>query len=363
MSPTWPPDDPDILEALRAAFADGSWGRYHGGHVERLESRLAEYHGVAHAVTCASGTLAVEVALRAVGVGPGDEVIVGAYDYESNFLSVHAIGATPVLVDVHAGNACLDPTTIPAAVGPKTKAVIASHLHGGLVPMRELMDIAAAHGLTVVEDAAQACGAVVQGRRAGAWGDVGVLSFGGSKLLSAGRGGAILTGRTDVHQRAKLWLQRGVQAWAALSELQAVALLPQLGRLDERNARRASAVRQLVTAILHSPGLTPLVNAAEGSPAYYKLGFWYDAAAVGRSREEFTAATRAAGVALDAGFRAAHVGRAPSRYRRSGVLVNATRAHDSLVVLHHAILLGTAEDLAGVAATVEKLCRRTSSFV
>src|SRR4051812_35317257 len=105
--PSWPPTDPEILAALRAAFADGSWGRYHGGHVERLEARLAEYHAVPHALTCASGTLAVEAALRAVGVGPGDEVILGAYDYESNFLSGHAIGAVPVLVDVLPGNACL----------------------------------------------------------------------------------------------------------------------------------------------------------------------------------------------------------------------------------------------------------------
>src|SRR5437763_2210638 len=142
--PPWPPDDPLILDALRAAFADGSWGRYDGGHVERLERRLAELHHVPHALTCASGTLAVEVALRAIGVGPGDEVILGAYDYESNFLSVHAIGATPVLVDVHAGNACLDSACVAPAVGPATKAIIATHLHGGLVPMRELMAVAAA---------------------------------------------------------------------------------------------------------------------------------------------------------------------------------------------------------------------------
>src|SRR5437764_3428975 len=163
MSPPWPPDDAEVFAALQAAFADGSWGRYHGGHVERLEARLAEFHAVPHAITCASGTLAVEVALRAVGVEPGDEVILGAYDYESNFLSVHAIGATPVLVDVHADNACLDPVTVAAAVGPQTKAIIATHLHGGLVPMRELIGIAAARGLSVVEDAAQATGAVVQG--------------------------------------------------------------------------------------------------------------------------------------------------------------------------------------------------------
>src|SRR5204863_4429872 len=138
---------------------DGSWGRYHGGHVERLEVRLSEYHEVPHALTCAGGTLAVEAALRAVGVGPGDEVILGAYDYESNFLSVHAIGAVPVLVDVHPGNACLDPATVAAAIGPRTKAILATHLHGGLVPMRELTIIAAPHGLSVAEDAAQATGA------------------------------------------------------------------------------------------------------------------------------------------------------------------------------------------------------------
>src|SRR5262245_55615363 len=136
MSPPWPPDDPDILAALRAAFADGSWGRYHGGHVERLEARLAEFHNVLHALTCASGRLAVEVALRAVGVGPGDEVILGGYDYESNFLSVHAIGGTPVLVDIHRDNACVDPATVAAGIGSRTKAIIATHLHGGLVPMR-----------------------------------------------------------------------------------------------------------------------------------------------------------------------------------------------------------------------------------
>src|SRR4051794_38370012 len=190
--PPWPPADPAILAALQAAFADGSWGRYHGGHVERLEARLADYHAVPHALTCASGTLAVEAALRAVGVGPGDEVILAAYDYESNFLTVHALGARPVLVDVAAGNWNLVADGLAAATGPQTKAIVASHLHGGIVPMREVMAFAAAHGLQVVEDAAQAPGAIVQGRPAGTAGDVGVLSFGGSKLLSAGRGGAVL---------------------------------------------------------------------------------------------------------------------------------------------------------------------------
>ena len=323
--------------------------------------RLAEHLGVPHVLACASGTLSVETALRAVGVGPGDEVILGAYDYESNILSVHAIGAVPVLVDVHPGNACLDPARVAEAVGPRTKAVLASHLHGGLVPMCELMDVAARLGLRVVEDAAQAAGATVQGRPAGTWGDAGVFSFGGSKLLSAGRGGAIVTRHADVAQRARVWLHRGVQAWAALSELQAVVLLPQLERLAERHDRRAAAVRQLTAGLSDLPGLRPFSNAANGSPAYYKVGFWYDATVAGQSRDQFAAAARAAGVALDAGFRAAHVGRAPSRYRTGGDLTNATRAHDSVVILHHPVLLASASDIAAVVAAIRTVYHRSGS--
>src|SRR5439155_19329589 len=128
---------------------------------------------------------AVELALRALNVGPGDEVILAGYDYLGNFLSVHAVGARPVLVDVQADNWNLDPAALEAAISPNTRAIIASHLHGGVVPMREAMDFAVAHQLKVIEDAAQMPGAVIQGRTAGTQGDAGILSFGGSKLLTA----------------------------------------------------------------------------------------------------------------------------------------------------------------------------------
>src|SRR5256885_2272952 len=124
------------------------------------------------------------------------------------------------------------------AIGPATRAAVVSHLHGGIVPMRQVMQVAAARGVAVVEDAAQAPGAVVQGRKAGTWGDAGVLSFGGSKLLTAGRGGALLTPHADVHQRARLVLNRG-NITCPLSELQAAVLLPPLDKLNARNARRA----------------------------------------------------------------------------------------------------------------------------
>ncbi|HEY8503332.1 MAG TPA: aminotransferase class I/II-fold pyridoxal phosphate-dependent enzyme [Gemmataceae bacterium] len=358
--PGWPVPDPDVDDALRAAAADGSWGRYHGPHVPALEAALAEYHGVPFALTCSSGTLAVEAALRALKVGPGDEVLLAAYDYEANFLAAHALGATPVLIDVAPHNWNLDPEAIPAAAGPKAKALIVSHLHGGLVPMREVMEIAGRHGLAVVEDAAQAPGAVVQGRKAGAWGDAGVLSFGGSKLLSAGRGGAVLTRRADVYQRARLALRRGVQEWAALSELQAAVLLPQLRKLDERTARRAENARQLAEMLADVPGLVPFANRLpDAVPAYYKLGFRYDAAAFGLGRGRFAAALRAEGVAFGEGFRALHVGRNPNRFRAAGGLAEAARAHHGCVVLHHPVLLGGPEELAEVVRAVRKAYRNS----
>jgi dTDP-4-amino-4,6-dideoxygalactose transaminase len=196
----------------------------------------------------------------------------------------------------------------------------------------------------------------VQGRPAGTWGDVGILSFGGSKLLTAGRGGALLTRRAAVAQRARLWLQRGNHL-CPLSELQAVVLGPQLDRLAERNAQRLRNV-QLLSEQLHGvPGLQPFRNRAMESsePGYYKMGFQFDAEAFGLDRARFVAAMRAEGIALDEGFRALHVGRSPSRWRGVSSLTESERAHQGTVVLHHPVLLGTPADIEQVARAVVKI--------
>lgn len=349
-----------MAAAVATAVALGDWGRYHGPHVAALEAELAAFHSVPHALTCASGTLAVEVALRALKVGPGDEVVLAAYDYESNFLTVHALGAKPVLVDIHPDNWNFDPANLEAAFTPQTKAVVCSHLHGGLVPMREVVEIARRHNVGVVEDAAQAPGATVQGRPAGTWGDLGTLSFGGSKLLTAGRGGAVLTADPQLFQRAKVWLHRGIQAWAPLSELQAAVLRPQLAKLAATTAHRADMVRLLVERL--PPGLTPFTNSGPDSAAYYKVGFRYDAEAFGLSRDVFVRALRAEGVAFDAGFNALHVGRSPSRYRAATELPHAAAAHHGCVVLHHPVLSGTPADVEQVADALEKVHRRRADF-
>ena len=353
--PAWPLHDPDVLAALQQAYADGSWGRYHGPHSERLRQALAQMHDVEHVSLCCSGTFAVELALRGLKVGSGDEVILAGYDFSGNFRAIEAVGALPVLVDVDPQNWNLDPALLSKARSERTRAIVVSHLHGGLIPMREVMAVACEHGLAVVEDACQAHGAKVEGRLAGAWGDVGVLSFGGSKLLTSGRGGAILTRRADVLQRAKVFCEQGNHAFP-LSELQAAVLLPQVAKLAARNAARAEAVERFWQGLAGVSGLRPLVNRVQGAaPAYYKLGFEYLSQEFeGRSRYDFIAAVQAEGVALDAGFRGFAL-RSERRRRAATDLTHSMRAATVGLVLHHPLLLQPGEIIDRAAQAICKV--------
>ena len=351
--PDWPGPDDAVRDALLAAVADGSWGKYGSRHVEALQTRLVALTGQRHALTCASCTYAVELALRAVPVGPGDEVILAGYDYPGNFLCVHAVGARPVLVDIEPDGWQLDAGLLADAITPRTRAVIVSHLHGGQVDMVRGMETCRTRGVAVIEDAAQCPGATVQGKPAGGWGDLAVWSFGGSKLLSAGRGGAILTSRPDLHQRARLLLGRGNNLVAPLSELQAAALAPQLDALPARHARRSRNVELLAEGLRRVPGVRLLRHV--GSPGFYKVGMQFDAQAFGVSRGLLTAAMRAEGIALDEGFRALHAGRSSDRWRASGSLDETMQAHANMLVLHHPILLGDEADLEQIVQAFERI--------
>ena len=356
--PAWPLLDEAVEAALRRAFADGSWGKYHGSNCRELADRLAALHECEQVVLTCSGTAAVELALHGLNVGTGDEVILSAYDFEGNFKNVLMVGAKPVLVDVDAWTGQLDVSQLEAARSSRTKALIASHLHGGVVAMPAVRAFADQHGIAVIEDACQMPGAIVQSRVAGMWGDVGVLSFGGSKLLTAGRGGALVTCDDGIAQRIRVHTQRGNDAYP-LSELQAAVLVPQLDRLAERNQLRTENVSRLLILLSDVAGLRCFVEAAragdprraqslETLPGFYKLGFWFDAAAFGCSRDDFASAMRAHGIALDPGFRALHRTHARGRFRAVNDLPNATRAHESIMVLHHPVRLGTAKDMQAI---------------
>ena len=368
----WPPADEQLRGVFLGLLEDGSWGRYHGPHSDALRLELQSYHGVSQSVLCCSGTAAVELSLRAAGVGPGDEVVMCAYDFKANLMNVRTCGGMPVLVDTEPGRPVPDLELLKAAVTSRTKAILVSHLHGLMVPMRGLREFCDSRALVLIEDACQNPGAMVDGRRAGAWGDLGVLSFGGSKLLTAGRGGAILTSSRVLAQRIALYTQRGNEAYP-LSEMQAAVVLPQLRQLDVRNRQRAAGVdilrsqlkEQRVLSLLSMEDVSQAVleaGAVQGLlsvAAYYKVAFRVTDEFPAELRETIVSACEAAGIPLSPGCAALQTIHARSLYRSAGVLDQSAALGQRLLVLHHPVLLagvdvveGMGERLASVLRTI-----------
>lgn len=375
----WPPQDQSIHAALEAAWQSGDWGRYDGHWTARLRDELSAMHEGAEVLLCSSGTIGVELALRGLGLGAGDEVALAGYDFPGNFRAVESVGARPVLVDIDPGTWCISAQELEAAVGESTRAVIVSHLHGGIADLTAIDRICRARGIAIVEDVCQAPGAVRDHKRLGCWGDVAIWSFGGSKLLTAGRGGAVFSKRPDVMQRIRVYSERGNQAFP-MSELQACVLVPQFEKLDQQNRQRLHAVQWLTAALAPAKWLVPLTPmVADESRAYYKTAWRYapsapDASAAPNaatapktltatdrspaagapSRDQFVAAVRAEGVPLDAGFRG-FAQRSERRCRKAGPLPHSQLAAESTVILHHPILLASDAILTQAAGAVLKV--------
>ncbi len=352
--PPWPPpDDPDVARIFAGMARTGGWGRYDGPHTTVLTALLADHHRVRGVQLCAGGTAAVELALIGAGVTAGDEVIVAGYDFRACAANVLALGATPIAVDVRADDWQIDPAAIATALTPRTRAVLVSHLHGGAVDLPAVRDMCDDAGVRLIEDACQSPGATVSGRPAGTWGDAGTLSFGGSKPLTAGRGGAVLTDDERIAARIRTHVGRGNDL-SPLSQIQAALLVPQVARLPGDTATRLRSAETLRSL----PGLVPLAPAAtaETVPAFYKMGFRYDADVFdGLPRGLFCAAMRAEGAAFDPGFKPLRDQFSARRLRFAGDLPHAADAGARCVVLHHPVLLTGGEDLAAIPAAVERV--------
>ena len=352
----WPISDDAIRSVFESMLQDGSWGRYHGPHCDRLREELGRMHNVEHVVLCCSGTSAVELALRSVSVTTGDEVILAAYDFKANLINVLTVGATPVLIDVLPGQPVMDLNFLQKAITSRTKAILVSHLHGHLAPMSEIVAIAQPHGIMVIEDACQSPGALIAGQRAGTLGNIGVLSFGGSKLLTSGRGGALLTSDATMAQRIRLYTQRGNDAYP-LSEMQAAVLLPQLRQLDDLNILRLSRASQLANRLLNQRQLRVTLPAddfvgEQRRPVCYKLGLLLSEEYDGACRELISANARSLGIPLDPALPALHRTHSKQRFRAVGDLVNAALLHTHLMTLHHTSLIGTEAETDIIATTI-----------
>src|SRR6266542_781919 len=201
--PKWPVWDERDERALLEVLRSGRWGSHAGGGtVHEFRERFAAYQDAEHAVALTNGTAALEVALRAVGVEPLDEVIIPPYTFVATATAVLALGAVPVFADILEDTFLIDPADVARKITPRTKAIIAVHIGGQPADMDGVLALAKNHDLRVVEDAAQAHGAAWRGTKVGALGDAGTFSFQSSKNLNSGEGGIVLTNDREVAERA-----------------------------------------------------------------------------------------------------------------------------------------------------------------
>lgn len=227
------------------AAANG-WGERCYDYIHRFEAGFREHLGVKYAIATSSCTGALHMGLAALGIGPGDEVILGDINWIASAAPITYLGAKPVLVDVLPDSWCLDPACAEAALTPRTKAIIAVHLYGNLCDMDALRAIGAKHGIPIVEDAAEGLGSVWHGQRAGSMGAFGTFSFHGSKTITTGEGGMFVTNDAALYRRVQTLSNHGrapgqpKQFWPdevgfkyKLSNIQAAIGCAQLERIDE----------------------------------------------------------------------------------------------------------------------------------
>lgn len=343
--------DDAIRDSVDAAFRSGQWGIYEGDLTASLHRALQTEFQLSHSLLCSSGTIAVELALRGAGVKVGDEVILSAYDFPGNFRAIEAVGAIPVLVDVVAGGWVMDHQQLAAAVNEKTSAVVVSHLHGQSAAVDAIANMVRPRGIRIVEDVCQSPGGYHAGQMLGVLGDVATFSFGGSKLLTAGRGGAILSNDEATIQRAKIFAHRGNDAFP-LSQIQAALLLPQLKQLSMRNRQRQQAALKIVDAVNSLPGLSSITICKNSIGAYYKLPVLItDERSIDRA--SFLSAIQSEGVAMDIGFRG-FAKRSRRRCRQVGSLGNAVLAADNTMLLHHPILLSADDPIDRLIGAIRR---------
>jgi dTDP-4-amino-4,6-dideoxygalactose transaminase len=267
---------PEIDNAIQAVLEGGHF--ILGPNTKSLEQEMARYLGVDHGIGVASGSDALILALRALGIGPGDEVIVPSFTFLATASAVLHVGAVPVLVDVEPQTYCMDVDAVARAIGTQTRAIIAVHLFGQPVDMEPLMALAAAHGLTVIEDNAQALGAADRGRKTGSVGHVGCLSFFPSKNLGGyGDGGMIVTNDQSVANKARILRTHGWREKyhpevlgynSRLDEMQAAILRVKLQYLDKWNGERTRLAR-LYTRALSEAGVDTPTERPESSHVYH----------------------------------------------------------------------------------------------
>jgi len=311
----WPPIDDTDRRMVLASLEQNT--HTYGPNCQALETEFAAWNGNRHAVTCNSGTAALHMCMAACGIGTGDEVLVPAYTWPSSASAVLHHNAVPVFVDIDWQTMNIDPARIAAAVTPRTRAIVAVHLHGLAADMDAIGTVAAAHGLKVIEDGCQSVGATVADRRVGTIGHCSAFSTNQNKVLSSGEGGFFVTddddllaaGKTlwyfgenrvpdkspDYHTYGMGWMYRN-------SDLQAAFCRAQLTRLHTYIAQQKANAARLTECLADVPGLILPTEPAGYSHTWYNYTVRFDMDALGHAhdaaafRDKLVAALKAEGV-------------------------------------------------------------------
>lgn len=281
--PKWPIPFPEIEEKLIEVYRSGNWGM--SGPVElQLMEEYAKYQGSRHSIWMSNGTVTLECALLALGIEPGDEVIVPGITWLATAEVAIYLKAVPVIVDVDPETMCMDPAAFEAAITPRTRAVIPVHVYSGLANMPEILAIARRHGLAVIEDCAHAQGARQQGRGVGSFGSIGSFSFQLTKLMTAGEGGCCTTDDDKLADRIFRLSHIGASLAEPqtppdpslicrqyrFTEFQAAILLGQLAHQPELDAQRRAAFAFFREALQGVPGIRLQKSAfADDEPGHY----------------------------------------------------------------------------------------------
>jgi dTDP-4-amino-4,6-dideoxygalactose transaminase len=370
----------------------GEWGEHFRGgpQVRALEQMWCECFGVRHAISMNSATSALFAAVAAAGAGPGDEVIVSPYTMSASATCALVHGATPVFADIDQDTFCLDPASVRERVTPRTKAIVAVDIFGLAAGLDEIMAIAAEHGLTVIEDAAQAPGASYRGRPAGTIGHIGVFSLNRHKTIQCGEGGVAVTDDDGLAERLALVRNHGeavvdamgsdsidiVGANYRLGEIEAAIGQVQLARLEELTAPRIDHADRLADRLSGLEGVQPPFVPEDSRHVYYVYALRLDGDELGVSRRAFADALRAEGIPVGEGY-VAPLYRQPVYRRRAvpalrgedapsyadGLCPVCERMHERellYLTLVHAGL--SEEDVEDVAGAIVKVHRRRAEL-
>jgi dTDP-4-amino-4,6-dideoxygalactose transaminase len=380
--PPWPVYDEREVRAVQEVVESRNWGGFPSPNVKasRFAQEFASYHTARYGICTSSGSTALEVALKAANVRPGDEVIVPALTFMATATAALFVGAAPVFVDIDPDTWCIDPDEVEKAITEKTRAILPVHLGSRMADMDRIVEIARRHRLKVIEDCAHMHGGFWRGKGAGSIGDLGCFSFQTTKLMTAGEGGIILTSDEELEERCQSYINCGriratdkhigpqeALGWNyRLTEFQAAILLVQLERLKEQIAARDQNTQYLTARLDQIEGVCNL-RGDDSMTVRSGYGFvfkYLPEAFGGTPRDTFVAALQAEGIPCHGAFyepvyksplfawRDAVV---PVDYSETSCPVAERAAYHECVWLPHQLFLGTQGDVDDIAAAIEKV--------